>query len=57
MEKTITLEKPDVDEALGLIDKGLGDMLHREIVSTAEVSDLLLDVRLVLAGVKAAQLV
>jgi hypothetical protein len=54
MEQTI-LEKPDVDEALKLIDKGLGDMIHRELVSTDEISDLLLDVRLVLAGAKAVQ--
>jgi hypothetical protein len=38
-----------ISEALALIDKGLGDMLHRELVSTDEVADLLLDVRTVLA--------
>lgn len=54
MEQTI-LEKPEVDEALKLIDKGLGDMSHRELVSTEEISNLLLDVRLILAGVKTAQ--
>jgi hypothetical protein len=57
MEKTITLEKLDVDEALLLIDKGLCDMIHRELVSTDEVSDLLLDVRGILTGAQAAQLV
>ena len=35
-------------EALALIDRGLGDMLHRELVSTDEVADLLLDVRSIL---------
>jgi hypothetical protein len=37
-------------EALALIDRGLGQMLHRELVSTDEVSDLLLDVRTLLAA-------
>jgi hypothetical protein len=32
-----------------LIDRGLGDIAERQIVSTAEVADLLLDVRSVLA--------
>ena len=42
---------PDViTEALALIDRGLGDMLHRELVSTDEVADLLLDVRSLLTG-------
>jgi hypothetical protein len=40
-----------VAEALALIDRGLGDMLHRELVSTDEVADLLLDVRSLLAAV------
>ncbi len=42
-----------IDEALRLIDSGLSDLLHRELVSTDEVSDLLLDVRMLL---KAADL-
>jgi len=36
-------------EALAVIDKGLGDLLHRELVSSNEVADLLLDVRTLLA--------
>jgi hypothetical protein len=40
-----------VAEALALIDRGLGDMLHRELVSTDEVADLLLDVRSLLSSV------
>ena len=43
-----TQELTSIDEALALIDQGLGDMLHRELVSTSEVSDLLLDVRALL---------
>lgn len=38
-----------ITEALAVIDKGLGDMLHRELVSTNEVADLLLDLRMLLA--------
>jgi len=34
-----------IAEALAVIDRGLGHMQHRELVSTDEVSDLLLDVR------------
>lgn len=46
---TQTQESADViTEALVLIDRGLTDMLHRELVSTDEVANLLLDVRSVL---------
>jgi hypothetical protein len=46
---TQTQESTDViNEALVLIDRGLTDMLHRELVSTDEVANLLLDVRSVL---------
>jgi orotate phosphoribosyltransferase-like protein len=37
-----------ITEAVALIDRGLTDMLHRELVSTDEVANLLLDVRTVL---------
>jgi len=46
---TDTHELQLINEALSIIDKGLGDMLHRELVSTDEVADLLLDVRTVLS--------
>lgn len=39
-----------ISEALAIIDRGLGEMLHRELVSTDEVADLLLDVRSLLAN-------
>lgn len=39
-----------IAEALALIDRGLGDMMHRELVSTDEVADLLLDVRTLLTA-------
>ena len=37
-------------EALEIIDRALGQMASRELVSSDEVSDLLLDVRTLLAG-------
>lgn len=37
-----------ITEALSIIDRGLLDMTHRELVSTDEVADLLLDVRTLL---------
>jgi hypothetical protein len=39
-----------ISEALAVIDKGLGDLGHRELVSSNEVADLLLDVRTLLAS-------
>ena len=39
-----------IAEVLAIIDRGLGDMQHRELVSTDEVSDLLLDVRVLLSS-------
>jgi hypothetical protein len=46
---TGTVAPETIAEALALIDRGLGDMQHRELVSTDEVADLLLDVRVLLA--------
>jgi len=34
-----------ISEALAVIDKALAEMLRRELVSSGEVADLLLDVR------------
>lgn len=45
-------ETPSADvitEALALIDDGLGTLLHRELISSSEVTDLLLDVRTLLS--------
>jgi hypothetical protein len=44
-----------INGALALIDRGLGDMLHRELVSTNEVADLLLDVRSILLAASAPE--
>lgn len=50
LSMTDTLEASQViAEALAVIDRGLSEMLHRELVSTAEVADLLLDVRTILS--------
>lgn len=38
-----------VAEALSIIDAGLGTMSERKLVSSSEVTDLLLDVRALLA--------
>ena len=45
-----TLEFEAINQALELIDKSLGVMHTRELVSTTEVSDLLLDMRSILAS-------
>jgi hypothetical protein len=37
-----------LEQALSIIDRGLTDLQSREIVSASEVSDLLLDLRLLL---------
>jgi hypothetical protein len=39
-----------IDEAVRLVDAKLADLLHRELVSSDEVSDLLLDVRMLLTA-------
>jgi hypothetical protein len=51
---TETTERHDHDtavitEALALIDQGLGTLLDRQLVSSNEVADLLLDVRTLLS--------
>ncbi len=52
-----TLEKVEaINQALRIIDQGLGAMHTREIVSTSEVSDLLLDMRSILAAADLAAL-
>ncbi len=52
MEHTVTdtAEPKIIHDALAVIDRGLSEMLHRELVSTDEVADLLLDVRMLLAA-------
>jgi len=43
------VEITSIEEALALIDQGLGVMTDRQLVSTSEVTDLLLDVRALLS--------
>jgi hypothetical protein len=45
-----TLEGDAIAQALEIIDRSLGKLHQRELVSTAEVSDLLLDMRSILAA-------
>lgn len=42
-----------IQDALDLIDQGLGGISERNLVPTTEVADLLLDVRMVLAKLDA----
>jgi predicted RNA-binding protein associated with RNAse of E/G family len=44
------LDSEVLAEALAIIDRGLVELSTRELVSTSEASDLLLDVRSLLAG-------
>ena len=53
----VTRHDAVIDEALRLIDNGLSDLMHRELVSTDEVSDLLLDVRMLLTAAELASAV
>jgi hypothetical protein len=46
---TETAPSTVIAEALAVIDQALSTMQHRELVSSTEVSDLLLDLRLLLA--------
>lgn len=39
-----------VAEALAIVDKALAEMLRRELVSSGEVADLLLDLRSILTA-------
>ena len=43
-----TLERDAISEALAIIDRNLGALVRRELVSSSEVTDLLLDVRALL---------
>ena len=50
---TTTTSRTDlavIAEAIVVIDKALAEMLNRELVSTDEVADLLLDLRLLLTA-------
>lgn len=46
----------NIAEAIALIDSGLNMTMSRELMSAGEVTDLLLDVRTILAASPAAEL-
>lgn len=50
---TEAIEGTQLAEALAVIDRGLGEMMRRDLVATAEVADLLLDLRSILTFVPA----
>ncbi len=50
---TEAIDTAQLQEALSMIDRGLGDLQRRELVSSTEVSDLLLDLRMLLAAAAA----
>jgi hypothetical protein len=47
---TRTVESEAISEALAIIDRSLVDLMKRELVSSTEVADVLLDVRLLLSS-------
>lgn len=54
---TDTKERDELlSEVLALVDRGLYEMQHRELVSTDEVADLLLDLRLLLTAMEVEDL-
>lgn len=54
---TETREAEVIQEALAIIDKALSEMLRRELVSSTEVADVLLDLRSLLTKQPALQTV
>ncbi|MDO8363591.1 MAG: hypothetical protein Q7V88_11895 [Actinomycetota bacterium] len=50
MTQTTAIETTDavIHEALSVIDKALSQMMSRELVSSGEITDVLLDVRTLL---------
>ena len=49
LEELEVADLATIEEALALIDKGLGGLTERQLVSASEVTDLLLDVRSLLS--------
>jgi hypothetical protein len=50
-----TINEAVIAEALGVIDKALGQMMRRELVSAGEITDVLLDVRSLLTTTASAE--
>jgi hypothetical protein len=47
----LSISQVNMSQAMAMLDAGLSQMLKRELIAAAEVTDLLLDVRLLLADV------
>lgn len=47
----LSISQVNLSQAMSMIDAGLSQMMKRELVAAAEVTDLLLDVRSLLADV------
>lgn len=54
LEELEVTDLATIEEALALIDKGLGGLTERQLVSASEVADLLLDVRSLLSETASA---
>ena len=52
-DDAVSTDDQSIREAMALIDRGLGEISERSLVSTSEMADLLLDVRGVLAKLNA----
>lgn len=50
---TEAIDGIQLSEALAVIDRSLADLMRRELVASAEVADLLLDLRSILTFVAA----
>jgi hypothetical protein len=50
-ETDLSISQVNLSQAMSMIDAGLSQMMKRELVAAAEVTDLLLDVRSLLADV------
>ena len=48
---TEAIDGIQIEEALQIIDSGLGDFIKRDLLTSSEVADLLLDLRSVLTFV------
>lgn len=47
--ETATLEETPIDSAVAIIDSTINDISGRDLVSSAEMVDVLLDIRLLLS--------
>ncbi len=50
-DSSLSISQVNLSQAMSMIDAGLSQMMKRELVTAAEVTDLLLDVRSLLADV------